>query len=286
MCDIGVFLDTLSTLDSAWSTISSRIAVPQKTGLSFGNCETCCGSIGIVGVRDLNLDIDTSAIACNAAFTLCGKRDEAILVVPVNVIPVNFDIHLRATGIGATWPSNMNQDFVHTHGARIGGNIIITVPFDRYFRFQEPVIDFQLFGHWFETTDTATHWPDNTNPIFNNVPVEELLINYMSNLNETIKKGVEKMIFNAVQKHNVNKTCSTSTPALATCRAATVYSPSSCDPCDTCCKCMMLQSCDGDCAACPCVKCTSRGNDLLLYITAFIMGLALIVLYYNFDKII
>jgi len=283
MCDIqSVFGDTLNTLDAAfpdiWASIVSK--APLRAGITFGSCYTACGSLGIVNVTSLDLlslNLTLDADGPQATFTTCNITDQAILIVPFTETILDVDLLLRATGVGHIWPTSTNE---HTHNARLGGHVVITVPSDEnWFHFTRPMVSVKLKAVWTDSNPPITSWPNQNSPLFDSVPTSDILEEYMRTLNEYVAPKLERQIHDAIQMENVPKACSYLEPIIAECRASTVGLPtSSCHPCDKCCICMMEQRCNKDCDKCPCVKCTPSAWRFFTFFITFIIFVTSILL--------
>lgn len=255
MCDIGLFQDTLDRLDTNWLDTLQAVVLPKKSAVSFGSCYAICGSLGITNVENLD-QLDIQLQNAVASFTQCGLRDYAILQVPLEVEPfITLTMQLRATGLGTLWPND--PDFIAN--ARITGILLVSVPItDKDFKFEDIEVDAFLYGSWYDSNgDSFNVWPDSSSLLFNSVPFDAILNTYVSELNESIKSKLVPNVRKFLQAHNTAINCIVPQNVTQTCSSLTTFPGEACNPCDTCCKCLVQQRCDGECANCPCVKCDS-----------------------------
>jgi len=261
-CGNEVFVTTLATLDTKWDDFWDSIKhdVPQTCGLSFGSCFTCCGSVGIVGV-DIESKPTLSDPEVKSVFTKCGTTDQAILTVPIEGVLV-FTTALRASGPGYTWPTpSIGDDGVlYDINVNVTGSIIVSIPvYGQNYQFSKPSVDVMFHCKW------SGSFPDETNILFNSVPVNDLLIKYAQLLNEKVRRKLANEISREIQENDKTFACIFEEPVLAPCNTETRTALESCHPCDTCCKCLMQQRCDGECTKCECARCTPA----VWYITMF-----------------
>jgi hypothetical protein len=164
-------------------------------------------------------------------------------------------MQLRATGLGLLWPND--PDFVAN--ARLTGILLISVPIkDKDLHFEEIDVDAFLYGSWMDSNgDQFNVWPDSSSILFNSVPFDLSLQTYVTELNQSIKSKLVPKVRTFLQAPNVTISCIVPINTEQTCTTLTTFPGEACNPCDTCCKCLVQQRCDGECKNCPCVKCDS-----------------------------
>jgi len=256
MCDISLFQSTIQRLDDTWqnTVVSVLPNIPKKSGLSFGSCYVICGSIGISNVDNLilfDLQLNESVVS----FTQCGLKDYAILQVPIETQPyVNLTMELRATGLGLTWPNEPDFDAF----ARLTGVLLISVPIrNKTLEFVDVEVDMIVYGSWYNVAGVPLNdpWPEQDSFLFNSVPLDILLKQYVESLTKYFKAELVPKVRDIIQAPNVSINCIVPANVSQTCTALTTFPSSACNPCDTCCKCLVQQRCDGECKDCPCVSC-------------------------------
>jgi len=272
-CTSSVFDDTLSTLTTdfadTWSSVVSK--VPKATGISFGSCYTSCGSVGITdtSVYSITLNDNLSQVT----FSACKLTDLAVLIVPVE-ISLSCTLALRATGVGYTWPTPGPGDdgVVYQNILNITGNILVSVPrHSDKFDFPHLTVDVMFTGNW------TLEWPDNENILFNTVPVNELATKYVENFNAAIRGPLSKGLRLSLQSNVVTNNCTFPTLVPNVCTANTRTATEFCDPCDTCCMCLMQQRCDGECSQCACVQCDNTWYATLFLSVLLFFGASFVI---------
>ena len=246
------------------ASVESKI--PQEMGISFGSCYTSCGSIGITAVDMSSFNLDDDPMQIRTSFTTCNNTDLAVLIVPIE-ITLGCTLALRATGIGHTWPTPEIGDdgVVHQHDINVTGNILVSIPVSgNTFEFTKVRTDVMFSGNW-----SSASWPDTTNILYNTIPINELCAKYMRSFNSNIRKDLSLKIRHELQSADIVNTCTFPSIVLAECNVNTRTSTEFCNPCDTCCMCLMQQRCDGECASCECVQC----EDTKWFATMFLITL-------------
>lgn len=251
-------------------SLSDEKNVPSKFGISFGECTTVCGSLGITEIDFLeNLDVqtDTSTIE----FLTCGHTDSAIVRFPI-FGDVKFTLLLRASGKGTLWP--IDNHIFNDAFASLSGEILIKIPIvNKSLQFSKLSVSVNFLSNW---TD-ETLWPDQNNILFERVPLNSLLKQWTSILNNTFAKNLEKYSENyaLVPDLSINCTFPITMPMVCTKEMALdsqALTPVYCHPCDKCCKCFMQQRCDFGCENCACINCSKSSlKNGLLFVTVLIL---------------
>jgi hypothetical protein len=265
-CSIVTFTPLLEKLDLSWSSIWSSFASKViKTGIMFGSCYTVCGSLGITGTEGLaGLVLNTEGVEGPVVnFTNCGLIDKAMIVVPIESSLITFDVVARASGFGQLWPTNQNNMI----GAHLSGFLLISIPRDEStLLFSKPEVDISFRAVW------SDEWPDSESVLFPSVPTADLLKEYTNLLQKEAREHIVPKLKDAIQSKNAIFDCSWPQIFAQTCSSTTTMPANACHPCDTCCKCLIQQRCDGECADCPCVNCNeSILWKILLTISALLM---------------
>ena len=273
-CSIATFSDLLQTLDDTWSTVWPAFNGPQKGGLSFGSCYTACGSIGFTGISGLASLVPSAigdpVVMPTVTFNTCGLVDTAMIVVPFDSTTLTFDVVARASGFNTLWPSGGLLSENNQVNAYLSGFLLISIPRNgAVLQFTKPEIDISFQAIW--DTDTLP-WPNTDNPLFPSVPTATLLKQYTDALQKKARKEILPHLRNAIQKKDEDFLCSWPTSFAQTCNATTTMPDGACHPCDTCCKCLVQQRCDGECSDCACVSCEENvGWRFLLLFSSLLM---------------
>jgi hypothetical protein len=264
-CSIDVFTDIIAKLHNNWSNLWSQFLSeygPLKDGFSFGSCYTSCGSLGFSSVTGLDgLTLNTTGPPVGPTdgptvfFTTCNIEDQAILVVPMEPQPIELQSILRATGFNQVWPTGSIN---HTLYASITGFLLITVPRSKNtLYYSRPLVDISFFINW--TTDTNGNiggFPEQTSPLFPTIPKDKLLYNFEKVLKDGARSKLLGPIFRDLQSNDKSFTCKWPILIKQACTTSTSALQGPCNPCDTCCKCLAQQRCDGECSGCECVRCS------------------------------
>lgn len=275
-CDASFFDAMKLAIDGAWPSIWPVAAakLPRRAGLPFGpaNCQTICGSVGITDVQAADLQAllpDTSA--ATVTFGTCGAQDIARLVVPLDAVPVNVDIEARATGFGTLWPSGGPGAHLVVGTASVSGILLVWAPVHSgRIIWSETEADVRLYAKW------AFSWPDTSNRLYATVPTDELASQWASELTQAARKTVIDPLLKSIRVPNAPLTCDFPPTVDQACTASTEMPTTECDPCDTCCRCLVQQRCDGPCASCACVTCApSTWTPLTVLAGVSILALAL-----------
>ena len=117
---------------------------------------------------------------------------------------------------------------------------------------------------------TSAQWPDQTHALFPFVPLNDALTQLEASLNAYSEKVTDR-IQGYLNSHMTNSTraCEAFQAVDNVCTSATDMPLLPCNGCDTCCKCLVQQRCDGECAKCACINCSAFNYDL-----AFLIALA------------
>ena len=137
-CGLPLFQKFYAFLkDDSWPTILSDSLnnenVPTLFGISFGECSTVCGSLGITEITNL----DTLSVPetlgtqdMTLEFAMCGLTDNAILRVPIRA-DIQMNLVLRASGKNTYWPQIQDSEGPQIFNdalASLTGEIIFSVP--------------------------------------------------------------------------------------------------------------------------------------------------------------
>lgn len=189
-----------------------------------------------------------------AYFTTCGEVDRALLVIPFVPVPVVLDTELRATGLNVLWPSGGPGSEIVSATATVSAFALVSVPVrGRSIAWSESQVSVRLNASWPPATMAA--WPDQLSAIYDAVPLTELASTWASTVTKAVQDTMAPLLQTAVRKPNETLACDFATLANQTCTVSTSMPNNACDPCDTCCKCLVQQRCDGECSGCPCVGC-------------------------------
>lgn len=292
-CDESVFQNALPFLEQAWTKYwtTSSTPLPNKFGIVFGRtCHSVCGSIGFRGVTGLQaLQPDWAAWGTPAAkksFTTCASTDYGIYVVPFTAGTITADVDHRATGTDVLWPQAPNG---HTTPVTIdvNGFLVFSVPLEitdtntTDVKFKSSLVSVRLALNY-ATGLLAPAWPDAASTLFPFVPFADALGQYEASLNEYAEKLTNQMQA-YVTSHMVNTTepCEVQETAAQTCSAGTTMPGQACNACDTCCRCLVQQRCDGECSSCPCITCNAFNYEItfllaVLFIVVFLVAYAVL----------
>jgi hypothetical protein len=267
-CNITIFTSTINRLNSIWNSAWSEAfsSAPKQSGLVFGSCYSVCGSLGLTnvtgGVPTINIG------AASATFTTCGITDYATCLVPIDSLNISIATAVRATGNGLLWPST--GPFV-TAPATLSGYLLLTVPVSQtLYKFTEISVSIVLnvnFG-------SNLVWPpDTASAIYPSVPLYELQYQYSTELTTWMQKNLSRTLQKQLQSNDGVFTCNFPAQTDQTCNVGTTMPGSPCHPCDTCCKCLIEQRCDGSCSDCACVNCSPFG----WYITEYLAIIFIVI---------
>jgi hypothetical protein len=271
-CSIHTFDSVLEKLESTWSSIWPTFAVKNiRGGLSFGSCYTVCGSLGYTNVSGVDILVPNTTTSAPGGpivhFTNCGLVDKAMIVVPLDSTTITFDMIARATGMDILWPDDPNVLL----DAHLSGYLLISIPrIDNILEFSKPEVDISFQAIW--DPNGSNTWPEQSSILFPSVPTDDILKNFTTELQREAREDVVKKIRNALQSPDTTMNCSWPLIYAQTCSAGLQMPVGPCHPCDTCCKCLIQQRCDGECEACPCVNChESTFWKLVLFLAAALM---------------
>ena len=284
-CGLSLFSDFFTFFnDEAFSTIlDASLAidnVPTVYGISFGECTTVCGSLGIAQVNYLG-QLEPATDQATVEFSTCGLLDSAILRFPISS-DINFHLVLRASGKSSFWPANAGDQLFNDANATLSGEIVFEIPIvKKSLMFSQMHASVSFLSTWTEETKAA--WPDNTNALFERVPLDLLLSEWNKTLNSSLASNLEKNIakYCLVPDLTIDCTLPTMVPMLCTKEMALdpmAQGPKYCHPCDTCCKCFIQQRCDSGCEDCACMNCTKSswkygmlGITILIFFASFFL---------------
>lgn len=284
LCNQNIFTPTLNRLNNEWPAVWSAAIqeAPQQAGTTFGSCWTVCGSLGITDIQSnlssLMIDKDLATVD----FSTCGAEDVATLVVPLDRISVTIDVEGRATGNHTVWPAPQTVGTAthkFTATAALSGFVLVRVSaLSGKWRFEEIESDIALFSHWMNPT-----WPDSNNILFDSVPFDDVLKEWNRVFLAHVRPKVNASLFKLLQSVNTLKLCSMPVAYAQSCTATTKFPSTFCHPCDTCCKCLMQQRCDGECSKCACVNCENT-TWLVTSISFIFLLLTAIFAYFWFER--
>lgn len=268
VCDVTFFNSTKVQFDAAWAGAWPPNDLSVQAGFPFGSCYTVCGSLGVVGTSGgLSALAPDSAIA-TSNFTTCGDVDRATLVIPFDPEPVVLDTEVRATGLNVLWPSGGPGSEQVSATASVSAVALVSVPVrGRSVAWSEATVDIRLSAKW--TAASMLAWPDQLSVLYPLVPITDLAGVWAATMTEAVKNTMVPILQKAIRKPNETLACDFPTLINQTCNVATSMPSNACDPCDTCCKCLVQQRCDGSCSGCPCVACDEPtwSNTSLLAVT-------------------
>lgn len=290
-CSISNFSSLLTKLDtnwtSSWTTFLAEYG-PLKDGLTFGSCYTSCGSIGfngITGINNLSLETTPGPDGPTATFTTCNLEDQAVIVVPLASRPITLHGKLRASGQNVLWPTGLGSAAVdHDLSAAISGFLLITIPRkNNILYFSRPLLDIAFYINYTASAGSQNfgNFPNTDSLLFHTVPKEKLLFDFSDVLRTAAKKRLLPKIFNIIQSNDAYLDCTWPVALREACTSETVMPLAACHPCDTCCKCLIQQRCDGECSNCACVNCTPHIWRYQTAICAVLMIFVAIVLFYD-----
>ena len=275
-CTISDFQFLVTKLNNEWDSFWSIAAIqgPKQAGISFGSCYTNCGSLGITNVGGLDaVNLDTAN--ATATFTTCNVEDYIVVVVPIEQTTILVDVQVRASGPNGLYPSVLGDEFVNDAPCAFSGFVLISIPVrSRKVILSELTVDFTCFATW----ATPFVWPDTSNILYNGVPFQEILYEWSESFIEYLRSNLVKPLRNALRDENEYLTCVFPTAYEQTCTASTEMPIGPCHPCDTCCKCLIQQRCDGGCSDCECVNCETYN----LWTVSYAVVIFLIVLFVIF----
>ena len=245
-CTVSDFNNILVDLQNEWPSVWASQQWPRRAGLSFGSCWGICGSLGltnVVGPESLVPNIAGATVA----FSDCTASAVATLTVPINAVTSTFSVQGRATGLNTLWPST-GEAFQMT--GPVSGLVLLTVPLaGQTANYVDLSIDVVFYAN------ITSAWPNTGSVIFNAVPTGSLAQTWASDLNNTVKASVSGELRKRLQAPGSLLACTIPASVDQTCTSSTSMPGSACAPCDTCCKCLVQQRCDGSCSSCACVGC-------------------------------
>jgi len=273
--DFQDFIDAIgNTWPSMWATATTH--GPIQAGLSFGSCYTSCGSLGLTdvnGVGPINLDLAQAT----ATFTTCSAEDYVILTVPFEQTTVLFDVQVRASGPTGLYPSGIGQYLVSNAPAAVSGFVLVYIPVRGSLLIASELrVDWSLYATW------TTTWPDTTNILYNSIPWASILNQWTESFVQYLRSNLRTMYQNELRSQNELLGCHFPPEFAQTCEVSTEMPNAPCHPCDTCCKCLIQQKCNGECASCDCVDCQSY-NEWSVNYAFFITLVVLFVVAWFMD---
>jgi hypothetical protein len=240
-CTQQNFLTFLSSeMNAIQNDFSSYLNVLNASKIySFGTIFSNRGSVRIT-LPELSLDADTQN--ANVVFSTCTAKNLAIINIPIisNTVHV-ADVRLRYSGESIT-----DQDY--SQSISISGTLLLTYEITTKIILQRPSLDINLRGQW---TNPFSEWTPATEAL-ETIKLNSFLDDFIDSLTKD---------FNAKKMQTLIRTrdkalfCSLPSFVPMTCTSSTRVIPSACHPCDTCCNCMVRQTCGPECSGCPCVNC-------------------------------
>lgn len=253
-CDVTFFSSTSTEFANAWAAAWPPSDLSTRSGFAFGSCYTICGSLGVTGTTAGLAALQPNTAAAVAYFTTCGTEDRALLAIPFDPEPVALDTEVRATGLNVLWPSGGPGSELVNATASVSGVALVSVPVrGRSIAWSEAQVSLRLYVNWPAATMAA--WPDQASILYEAVPLPELASNWASTMTEAVQATMGPLLQKAIRKPNETLACDFGALITQVCAANTSMPNNACDPCDTCCKCLVQQRCDGECSGCPCVGC-------------------------------
>lgn len=246
--------------------------------MSFGQCATACGSLGaIANPEDLIFDLDVEH--AQVLFTTCAVNDEALLRIPITSNSlVSMKTSLRASGLGTVWPSGADSEEFGKHfiaEASLNGEIIVSFPiYDNNLQLSEFKVSIHFISKWENVV-----WPDRNNVLFYRIPLETLLQEWTRQFNASFSTSMETNMKRVLLFADKPLRCNYPAFTKMVCtkemaESQTTLLPSSCHPCDTCCRCFVQQRCDSGCDQCACVKCGANPWKFGTFIIAMLVLIA------------
>lgn len=289
-CSVETFAPLLDRLDAEWPAYWATVLqhAPVRSAAVFGSCAVACGSLGLTNVSKTDLQAVVPLVSLTApgprpsvTFKTCGLHDIAVIFVPFETVAVEAQAHTQATGIGHLWPES-NVEWQPS--LSLTAALVIEVPFTadhKRIRYEQLNVSFKVYGH----LSSSAEWPDTESPLFEYVPTDSLVSEYLKALNKHIdshNNGLRR----ALQMANALNACQLPADTVQTCVADQGATPEEpCGLCDTCCKCLVQQRCDGPCAGCPCVKCSkSLWTIQTFFISLLLLLVSVGVLWFNYRR--
>lgn len=264
-CTVSVVAPAIPFLQSAWSRSWPTANWPTQFGITFGtSCYSACGSLGFRNVAGAAALVpDWTSPNVKVSFTTCAASDYTIYTVPLVAAQITADLDHRATGTGLLWPV-APAPLTTAVTVDVAGVVVFAVPMNTLqnatqseMEFKRSIVSVRLALNY-ATGPQAPSWPDSTNALWAFVPVNDALTQLEDLLNETADT-VSRDMTGYVTSHMINSKveCEAAQVADQTCSSTTLMPTGPCNACDTCCKCLVQQRCDGECSSCACVKCST-----------------------------
>lgn len=253
-CTVADFNSILFDLQNEWPSVWALQQWPRRAGLSFGSCWGICGSLGLTDVVGPESLVPNIA-AATVAFSDCTASAVATITVPLTAVASTFFVQGRATGLNTLWPST-SEAFTMT--GPVSGLVLLTVPLvGQIANYVDLSVDIILYAN------ITSSWPDTSSVLYNAVPTGSLAQTWATDLNSTVKTSVSGALHKRLQARGSLLACTIPNPTDQTCTSSTSMPGAACAPCDTCCKCLIQQRCDGSCSSCACVGCREWSTALV-----------------------
>ena len=261
--------------ETKFDTLSDSVLekAPKQYGLSYGHLYGITGSIGITSVSGVQSNLELDFDNAQAALSLvCGNSDYAYYQVPIRLASgtMNLESQIRVSGLGIVLPSSP-VDLTKTIECSLTGLLLVSVPIQNgLLQFSKVLVDIQLYAQP-APIDYGADIGQKETILLSSVPVSRLVDQFMSQWNVFYKKHLPEQIRLVLQKRDAPLQCQLPTLVNQTCSFGTLVPGQMCNPCDTCCNCLIQQRCDGDCSSCACVRCETNQWSYLQILTTLLI---------------
>lgn len=286
---------------ATWPNLTEQVLLDSNdnytdaVATAAGNCMNVCGSgriVELVGLESMSLSTEPLAVA----YVACTYTPYVTLSWDLDPTAATAVVQLRATGLGAVWPTTSSQ-LEYTSNVTATGSVIITVPWAigsgaQNFHWDDASVSVNV---WLSVPDVPNGMPEPLQA-FGHAVLARTTAQFQERLTLTLRTTMSKALTKRVRASYLNTlsngaqavtnaiaarttmTCQQPAFTKQSCSTNTVGPTGPCHPCDTCCNCAMRQSCDGDCVGCACLACgPPYATVQWLWVTTAVLAVCVLV---------